>query len=149
MQGAGAGIRAPRQRVTLPLIKVLRMFSTELSTGLVVLALLLLLLAMACFAHAMAMYKKVSAWGQYIVEQNKRSVTLRRMAEVEATLTELLDSYESLLTSHKKLRSRITMRENRAKPANGIDSTSVPADETAKAAYKAELRKKLRAEGKL
>jgi len=95
------------------------------------------------------MYKKIEAWGLYVQESNKRSLTLRRMAEVEATLTELLDSYDSLLKSHKKLRSRITMRENRAKAPNGIDSDSVPADEAAKAAYKNSLRSELRKQGKL
>lgn len=35
------------------------------------------------------------------------------VAELAAGLTELTDAYDALLRSHKKLRSRIGMRENR------------------------------------
>ena len=72
--------------------------------------------------------------------ENKRAVTLRRMAEVEATLTELLDSYDALLTSHKKLRARIGMRAGREKRTNGASPDTVPSDEAGRAAYKSQLR---------
>lgn len=38
-----------------------------------------------------------------------------RIAELSAEMTELSDAYAALLASHKKLRSRIVMRENREK----------------------------------
>lgn len=53
-----------------------------------------------------------------VMNQNKKAVTLRRMAEVEATLTDLTDAYEGLLKSHKKLRSRIGMRNVREEREN-------------------------------
>lgn len=39
------------------------------------------------------------------------------IAKLSAELTELTDSYNALLKSHKKLRSRISMRENRERKA--------------------------------
>jgi len=44
------------------------------------------------------------------------------MAAVEATMTDLTDSYDGLLASHKKLRSRIGMRATREKAENSLDS---------------------------
>lgn len=65
---------------------------------------------------------------EFVVKGNKKSVTLRRMADVEATLTDLMDSYESLLASHKKLRSRIGMRKVRESRENGLDSDATTSD---------------------
>ena len=48
------------------------------------------------------------------------------MADVEGTLTDLLDSYAALLSSHKKLRARIGMRATREARANGVDSDAAP-----------------------
>lgn len=56
---------------------------------------------------------------QYTQEANEESVSLAKLASLECTMTELTDSYDALLTSHKKLRSRIGMREHRQKGANG------------------------------
>lgn len=86
----------------------------------------------------------------FVQNQNKNAVSLRRMAEVEATLTDLLDAYQSLLSSHKKLRSRIGMRKTRADAkANGVDSETPPADEAGRAQYKARLRNDLKTKGML
>ena len=38
-----------------------------------------------------------------------------QIAALSGQMTELTDAYDALLKSHKKLRSRITMRENRQK----------------------------------
>ena len=84
----------------------------------------------------------------FIESGNKRSVSLARIAEVEATLTELSDAYSALLASHKKLRSRITMRENRAKAANGAD-TDLPDSRTDPDGWKRAMRLQLRKEGVL
>lgn len=77
----------------------------------------------------------------FVQNQNKRAVSLARIAEVETTLTELLDAYNSLLESHKKLRSRIGMRNLREKRGNGVDlDASPPAGEADRASYKSKLR---------
>jgi len=53
-------------------------------------------------------------------EADRRAPSLKRVADIECELTELKDSYDALLTSHKNLRSRIGMRNNRdEKPAQG------------------------------
>lgn len=80
----------------------------------------------------------------WVRDNNEESLGLRKLAEHEAALTELQDSYEALLTSHKKLRSRIGMRENRAKAkSNGEDS---PDDYASK---KRALRDRAKAKGYL
>ena len=86
---------------------------------------------------------------EFVQIQNKKSVTLRRMAEVESTLTELSDAYGALLDSHKKLRSRIGMRNLRQKRGNGVDSEPVPASDADRAAYKARLREDAKTKGLL
>lgn len=125
------------------------MLSTELSTGLVVFCSFCVVLGvvLVLWTSRLAAYCRETV--QFVQLQNKRSVSLRRIAEVEATLTELLDSYESLLSSHKKLRARIGMRAARAKSGNGVDSTQVPSSDADKAAYKAQLRAQLQKEGRL
>lgn len=70
--------------------------------------------------------------------RNARSVTLAKMAHVEASLTELTDAYDALLTSHKKLRSRIGMRHVRENREN-----AVPDSQTDPAGYKKAMRLKL------
>ena len=85
----------------------------------------------------------------FVENSNKRSLSLRRMAEVEATLTELSDAYDALLKSHKKLRSRIGMRENRARRANGAKDDDIPDAKTDPDGWKRAMRLKLRREGVL
>jgi hypothetical protein len=81
---------------------------------------------------------------------NAASVSLQKMADVEVALTELTDSYQSLLTSHKKLRSRIGMRDKRERENEPLGANgAVPGDETARLAYKERLRERLRASGQL
>jgi hypothetical protein len=73
--------------------------------------------------------------------QNARSLTLAKMAHVEAALTELTDAYDALLDSHKKLRARIGMRKVRAdRKENGSD---VPDSTVDPAGYKRAMRLKL------
>ena len=60
---------------------------------------------------------------KWVEANNKRALSLAKMAEVEAELTDLKDSYVSLLESHKTLRSRIGMRLHReAKKAAQADA---------------------------
>ena len=68
---------------------------------------------------------------------NSRAISLKKMAEVEATLSELLDAYDALLASHKKLRSRIGMRAVREQRSEIPDAQADPAG------YKRAMRLKL------
>lgn len=54
-----------------------------------------------------------------LLEQVGESAQLDRIAKLETVATELTDSYDALLTSHKKLRSRIGMREVRERRKEG------------------------------
>ena len=83
---------------------------------------------------------------RFVARNSKRSLSLRKLAEVESTLTELSDAYDALLESHKKLRSRISMRQLREKRKNGTD---VPDATTDPDGWKREMRLKLRQSGVL
>ena len=125
------------------------MLSTGFSIGLALLCALTLAFCVAITVWCARMSQYVQGAVQMLQTQNKRSVSLAKLAEVESTLTELSDSYEALLASHRKLRSRITMRANREKRANGAESDdgSPPADEAGRAAYKNALRDAARKKG--
>lgn len=82
---------------------------------------------------------KVSNALRYVTEENKRSVSLRKMAEVESSLTDLTDAYDALMASHKKLRSRIGMRELREKRKD--DEVPDPKDDPE--GFKREMRLRL------
>jgi hypothetical protein len=86
----------------------------------------------------------------WVQKGNAASVSLQKMADVEVALTELTDSYQSLLTSHKKLRSRIGMRDKRAREIEAESANgAVPGDEASRLAYKEQLRARLRSSGQL
>ncbi len=129
------------------------MFSTDLSTiSLAVAVLAALFLCVFALIRAARAEKYAFDAVSHMEQNNAKSLSLRRMAEVEATLTDLLDSYDSLLRSHKRLRARIGMREVRAKrknAENGVDLDAKPVSDAEKAEYKANLRSQLRAEGRL
>lgn len=74
-------------------------------------------------------------------QENSRSVSLAKMAHVEASLSELTDAYDALLSSHKKLRSRIGMRAVRA--GNEAAKAALPDPQTDPAGYKKAMRLKL------
>ena len=119
------------------------MFSTELLTGFAVaLSVVALLCAGAAVIISWRSSRNIAQVALWVHNNNSKSVTLKRMAEVESTLTDLTDSYNSLLTAHKKLRSRIGMRESRRK-ANEKPEDLAAIDD------KAELRHKARAAGML
>lgn len=92
---------------------------------------------------------RIHAAIQYLHNQNKNAVSLRRIAELETTVAELSDAYEAVLKSVRKLGARARTRANREKRGNGVDLETVPPDEAEKAAYKQRLRAKLREEGRL
>lgn len=116
------------------------LLSTELLT--ILASFSALALAVAALFVTLSTRRDTAAAANYVASQNKRSLSLKKMAEVEATLSELTDAYDALLTSHKKLRSRIGMRANRQeKKDNEIpDPTKDPAG------YKKAMRLKLNAQ---
>lgn len=133
------------------------MLSTDLSTGWVV-------LCSAIVAQFLLMYVFFARVRTYLVEERAyiakleqdlaelagrevTNVTMERFVHVETSLTELLDSYQALLTSHKKLRSRIGMREHRVNGKADDLPAAAPADESGRAAYKQQLRDKAKRNG--
>lgn len=127
------------------------MFSTELSTGFLVLSLLLVAFALAVFWWIKAVAVRVAAAIEYLHNQNKNAVSLRRIAELEGTMAELSDSYEALLKSVRKLGARARTRANREPEADPVVESGgkAPADEVERARYKARLREALRKDGRL
>ena len=66
---------------------------------------------------------------EWIEKNNKNSVTLKRIAELECEMTETRDAVEAYGVSLKKLRSRVGMRKVRDDRANNDgepDSTAHP-----------------------
>lgn len=107
--------------------RVFHMFSTDLSTiALVFVAVVTLCVAVWGWFVARRAQKYASDCATYVAEANKRSQSLRRIAELEGALTELADSYHALLKSHKKLRSRIGMRELRKKRKGAQNGAEAP-----------------------
>lgn len=117
------------------------MLSTDLSTILAGFLALVLIFAVYCCYYVVKLGAYCKTAVEYVTNQNKNALSLRKMAEVEATLTELSDAYEALLQSHKKLRSRIGMRKVREQRDNGLDLDSSEQD-------KATLKNRLRLESK-
>jgi len=107
--------------------------SPELSTFLLVLACAFTVFSVIVLVKVRRLARQCRSACDYLLNQNRNDLGLRRLAEVEGTLTELLDSYDSLLKSHKKLRSRIGMRETRARRngAGSDDDLSSGTDKTA------------------
>jgi len=97
--------------------------------------------------------------GRWVEEENAEAVSLRRIAEIEAGFTDLRESFDQLLASHKKLRSRISMRELRERRKDGSQDDQDDQDDMfdpglgrangAGPEYKAQLRNRLRKEGLL
>jgi len=118
------------------------MLSTDLSTIWLVVAAFLSIFVVACLIWLVQLGQYCRSAVQYVEESNAKSVSLRRIADIELTCTELLDSYNALLSSHKKLRSRIGMRELREKKSNGADLTADDARAQSKAALRLECKQK-------
>lgn len=140
------------------------MLSTDLSTVWLVALAVPVLISLIFGVVALVWAKKAVEYSNdcviWIQKENKSSQELRRLAELETGITELADSYHALLRSHKRLRSRIGMRELRERrqaekldespqPALQLDDKAPPMGEAERAAYKADLRDKLRQKGQL
>ena len=125
-------MKPPAQRAPYRYSEVMNTLST---LALVALALNVLVLGYCLW--------KIARIRQFVAKKNARSLSLSKLADLEATLTELLDGYNALLESHKKLRSRIGMRENRRKRANG----EIPDPTTDPDGWKRAMRLQLRRDG--
>lgn len=107
-----------------------------LSTGFVFFALGLSVVAVLFSLASLANARNAVDW---VAQSNKRSLSLKKMAEVEAELTDLRDAYDALMASHKKLRARIGMRKVRDDASSALpDPTRDPAG------WKAAMRRKLK-----
>jgi len=79
------------------------MFSTYVAAGAVLIALLALYIA----AQATSYAKSCTEW---MVDNNEKSVSLKRMVLLETEMTETTEALEAVRKSMHKLRSRIHMR---------------------------------------
>ena len=121
------------------------MLSTESALILVaILGFVALISSLLAFSTAMKAVTYARQSVDYVTSQNAADVSLAKLAEIETAITELTDSYSALLTSHKKLRSRIGMREVRERRKNGQDELDL-----AVTTDKNQLRQELRAKGLL
>lgn len=104
------------------------MLSTDWALyGFLIHAFLTLALAILCWVNARNAASHSAACAVWVRKVSEMRDPTTKIAELSAELTELTDSYAALLKSHKKLRSRITMRENREKrvdnaPAEDLSS---------------------------
>lgn len=119
------------------------MLGTDTTILLLSLAFVLMLFAAALAAVAAWRANRSAQWAQqcseWIKVNNKRSRVLREIGELQAELTDLRDLYSMLNSTMKKLRSRIGMRELRARQADD----AVPDPATDPAGYKRAMRTKL------
>lgn len=94
------------------------MFSTDLSTGAVICAVIVaalsLTLAVLCWINARSARSHAAECYQWVKKVGQMRDPTAKIAELSAEVTEMADAYDALLKSHRKLRSRIGMRENRA-----------------------------------
>lgn len=136
------------------------MLSTDLST-----VLLLLVASAALFVSGFTYFRMRASekWleqvARWIENDNADALSLRRIAEIESSFTDLRESFDQLLASHKRLRSRISMRELRERRKDGDQDDGPDQDELFEAPatrangagpeYKVALRNQLRKQGLL
>lgn len=87
----------------------------------VIVAFLAACLAILCWVNARKAANHAAECYSWVEKVGHMRDPTARIAELSTELTELHDAYDALLSSHKKLRSRIGMRENRAKKASDPD----------------------------
>lgn len=98
------------------------MLSTDLPTVFTILAGMCALICLICVGLvAKSVQYSRAAW-RYVQRENVESVTRKQLADLSTGITELDDAYHALLDSHKKLRSRVGMRELREKRKSNVSS---------------------------
>lgn len=103
-------------------------------------ALLVSILAVSVALYAVFVAGKALLW---VKTQNKRSVALAKLAEIEMEMTSLDDSIKSMMKTLKSLRSRASMRDRRARESEPEppDLTTEAGRSIARAELEAELAK--------
>lgn len=101
--------------------------------------------------HARKLAAYAGECASWIEKHNLDALADSKIAELERSLTELWDSHQSLLASHKRLRSKYGMRDLRERRKNGddTDNPDLFADDERKAAQKAKLRAQAKRDGLL
>jgi len=111
------------------------MLSTDLSTFAVICALicagLSVILSVLCWINARSARSHAAECYEWVQKVAAMRDPSAKLAELSTELTEMTDAYAALLKSHKKLRSRITMRENREKNNGGGGDLGAVSDKRA------------------
>lgn len=123
------------------------MLSTGFSENLpLIVSLLALGMALGAVWSARNVYKRALELGIWVKQHAESS----KSADLERTLMELCDTVSSLEASHKRLRSKYSMRETRERRKNGQDDQSqAELDDEAKAGLKKRLRLQAKRDGLL
>lgn len=95
----------------------------------------------ALFISMLSMRGSMRAYREASI-RNVKLVSMKRLTAIETELTEIVDSMSAMHDSLKKLRSRIGMRNLRARRSGGDDD--LPDSVTEPQAYKAEMRRRLK-----
>lgn len=98
------------------------------------------LVAFVCWQRAQRSAEWAQRCSEWVKENNKRSRALKELGELSIEVTDLRDLYSSLNSTMKKLRSRIGMRELRARQEA---EEQVPDPAVDPAGYKRVMRQKL------
>ena len=106
------------------------MFSTEV---LLYVALFTSFLGLTLGLASVVIVRSARNYAAGCVKWLQQTAPKTQIAELSAEITELTDAYAALLKSHKKLRSRITMRENRAKRVDPDPDTDLSSETDKKA----------------
>lgn len=98
-----------------------------------------LVASLFCVIYAVRAARYSAQCTDWMVQHNTSSASLKQLAEIQTELTDQADTISVLSSSMKKLRSRIGMRELRAK---GGDN-EIPDSKTDPDGYKRFMRQKL------
>ncbi len=110
---------------------------TELSTALaLILAVAALAVALIAYRGSRKSVENVVSLAQWTRENSSKSLSLKRIAQLEADMTDLQESYDTLLGSMKKLRAKIHLRMAREKRHPGSDEPNDLHSETDKNALR-------------
>jgi len=117
----------------------MRLFFTELLTAAGVIALVIGAWAWLMALQTWLRMKDVHNW--ILNHEKEPAPGIKKLTEIECELTEHEDSISALHKSLRKLRSRVSMRENRSRSSS--DGETVPDSKTDPAGYKRYMRNKL------
>lgn len=128
--------RPPAATPSLQFLGVTNMLSTNLAW---ILSTILSISCVCATLMAVRARADVARCLEWIEKNNKNSVTLKRMAELESEMTEVTDAVAAYGVSLKKLRSRVGMRKVREER----NADDVPDHVTDPEGYKRAMRLKI------